>query len=161
MEPIRIDVSRHHWQIPSPGNVLSGYLEGIPSDEEIRQLEEDALKRRAEWKPSEKALALVEQLKVFIGRRIKIQFWNSMMMYDEDEAPTPLEADCEDVVILNIVDRRGDVFPQAYLVIDNIKDREARSSYLTRRESIVDPIANDIVGDFASITGICEVWTVE
>lgn len=156
MKPTKIKVSRYNWQVPSTGNMFSGYLEGSPSDEEIRKCTEETLKARAEWKPSKQAMELFEQLKIFIGYRVKIQFGSPFMFYDEDDRPSPLEADCKDVVILN-VDLRGDVFPQAYLVIDNMSEAASRYN-LTSRERIVDPLADNIVGDFVSISQICELW---
>jgi len=120
----KITISWNFWQVPSPSNVLSGYMVGRPSEEEIRKLEEDALKRRLEWEPNQQAMKLFEDLNVFIGHRVHIQFWDSIMSMLDEEAPPPLEADCKDVVILN-VDMRGDVFPQAYLVIDNIGESKS------------------------------------
>jgi len=155
----KITISWNCWQVPSPSNVLSGYMAGRPSEEEIRKLEEDALKRRLEWKPNQQAMKLFEDLNVFIGHRVHIQFWDSMMSMLDEETPLPLEADCKDVVILN-VDMRGDVFPQAYLLIDNIGESKSSLHYLTRRERITDPLADHVTGQFASLARIYEIWKI-
>ena len=45
-------------------------------------------------------MLLVEKLKAFVGTRVGIQFWDSIMFMLDDEGPFPLEGDCKDVVLL-------------------------------------------------------------
>lgn len=127
--------------MPSADNALDGWIEGNPSEEEKNKAVEEALSKRAGWKPSEEAMQLVEQLKAYIGLRVQIQFWHPFMYWSEVEGPYPLEADCKDVVIL-----QDGEFQQAYLVVDNIQEipmRDGHSSleYLVRRDEILGKLA--------------------
>jgi hypothetical protein len=139
--PDKITVSRNYWKVPSADNALDGWIEGNPSEEEKNKAIEEALSKRADWKPSEEAMQLVEQLKAYIGLRVQIQFWHPFMYWSEVEGPYPLEADCKDVVIL-----QDGEFQQAYLVIDSIQEipmRDGHSSleYLVSRDEILGKLA--------------------
>lgn len=115
--PQRITISTNHWKIPDAEHALDGWLEGRPANAQIEEANDRANRERAVWQPNDEALLLVEQLKTFIGFRVRIQFWDSIMFMLEDEGPFPLEADCTDVAILH-----RDGLPQAYLVINNVRE---------------------------------------
>lgn len=66
--PTKITVTTNHWRVPSAERAFDGWLEGKPSEEERRQCIEEALRKRAGWKPSKEAMELVEQLKAYVGR---------------------------------------------------------------------------------------------
>lgn len=110
----KITISTDHWLVPSVGRALDGWIEGKPSEQEVHQAKAKAIKARAEWKPSKEGLQLVQQLKLFIGSRIQIQFWDSIMLMCEEDGPFPLEADCTDVLLL-----QRDGFLQAFILLNN------------------------------------------
>jgi len=143
----------YSWSVPNPSNVLDGYLEGRPSDEEIRERTENAIKRRAEWKPSEEAMQFFEDVKKYcIGHRVEIllRSFSPFAFFDDedDKRPHPFEAECKDVVILE-----DEEFPQAYLVVDNIFNtcwsESGESPRLTSR--------NYIAGQLVSLADIREL----
>ena len=151
--PQRLTITTNHWKIPDPEHALDGWLEGRPTKAQIEEARERANKEREIWKPNNEALLLVEQLKRFIGLRVRIQFWDSIMLMLEDEGPFPLEGDCTDVVTLH-----RDGFPQAYLVVENL--REIRTSHgfspLGQTEE-----AEGGKGQLAPVSKIYEVWAAE
>ena len=112
-----ITISTNYWRVPSVESAFSGILEGNPTEEQRQQIRDAAITARASWKPNSEALALVEQMKMFIGSRVQIQFWDSCMWLLEEEGPYPCAADCIDVVV-----RNDGAFPQAYLLVKNLKD---------------------------------------
>lgn len=112
----KITISTNHWYVPSVERALDGWFEGKPSEKEIRQAQATAIKERAVWKPTEEGLQLVEQLKAFIGTRVQIQFWISIMSMCDEEGPFPLEGDCKDVLLL-----QQDGFLQAFMALDNFR----------------------------------------
>ena len=151
-KPIKITVNINHWRVPSIERAFDGWLEGKPSEEERRQCIEETLRERAAWKPSKEAMQLLEQLKVYIGHRVQIQFWDPIMYMLDEEGPFPLEADCKDVVLL-----QDGEFLQAYLVVDSIREILTPEGYsplgfLCRRDNIV--------GQLASLSELYEIWTV-
>jgi hypothetical protein len=148
----KITISTNHWYIPSAERALDGWLEGKPSEKEIRQAKATAIKERAAWKPSEEGLQLVEQLKAFIGTRVQIQFWTSIMFMCDEEGPFPLEGDCKDVILL----KQGD-FLQAFMVLDNLRvipkpEGFSPLGFLTTMDGIH--------GQLASLADVYEVWPV-
>jgi len=148
----KITIRTNHWCVPSSENALDGWLEGIPSEKEIRQARVTALKERATWKPSEEGLKLVDQLKEFIGTRVQIQFWTSIMFMCYEMGPFPLEGDCKDVLLL----QQGE-FLQAFMVLDNVRaiptpEGFTPMGYLTT--------VDGLHGQLASLANVCEVWPV-
>src|SRR5205085_1971111 len=63
--------------------------------------------------PSEKAWRQLRDLGAFIDRRVRIQFWDSIMYLLEDEGPCPVLADCRGIILLY-----HEGFLQAYLMLD-------------------------------------------
>ena len=95
-----VTISTNYWRIPAPETALSGWLEGAPTPEERQQVIARAVAARASWKPSSAGMALVERLKDFSGCRIRIQFWDSIMLMLPEEGPFPIEVNCKGVVLL-------------------------------------------------------------
>lgn len=148
----KITIATNPWSIPSPEHAMDGWLEGKPSEEEVRQARAKASRARKAWKPSEEGQQLVEQLKAFAGTRVQIQFWHSIMFMLEDEGPFPLEGDCKDVLVLP----QGE-FLQAFMVLDNIRaiptpEGYTPMSYLTT--------VDGIDGQLAPLANVYEVWPV-
>lgn len=148
----KITIRSNPWRIPSAERAMDGWLEGRPSEREIHQAQAKALKEREAWKPSEEGLRLLEQLKAFIGTRVQIQFWNSIMIMLEEEGPFPLEGDCKDVRLV----QQGE-FLQAFMVLDNLREIPTPEGfspmgYLMR--------VDGIYGQLAPLADICEVWPV-
>ncbi len=148
----KITIRSNPWLIPSAERATDGWLEGKPSEKVVRQLQAKALKERAAWKPSEEGLQLVEQLKAFIGTRVQIQFWDSIMFMLEDEGPCLLEGDCMDVLLL-----QQSEFLQAFIALENLReiptpDGYSPMGYLTT--------VGETRGQLAALAKIYEVWPV-
>ena len=148
----KITISTNHWYVPSPEHALDGWFEGNPSEKMIRQAQAKAMKERATWKPSVEGLQLVEQLKAFIGTRVQIQFWISIMSMCDEEGPFPLEGDCKDVLLM----QQGG-FLQAFMALDNLRvipkpEGFTPMGFLTT--------VDGIYGQLASLADVYEVWPV-
>ena len=148
----KITISTNHWYVPSPEHALDGWFEGKPSEKMIRQARAKAMKERAAWKPSVEGLQLVEQLKTFIGTRVQIQFWISIMSMCDEEGPFPLEGDCKDVLLL----QQGG-FLRAFMALDNLRvipkpEGFTPMGFLTT--------VDGVYGQLASLADVYEVWPV-
>lgn len=121
--PQTLTVNVNPWRVPSIERALDGWLEGTPSEEERLQALTVASQKRADWKPSEEGWKLVDQLKSYVGFRVRIQFWDPIMRL-LDEGPFPLEADCMGVVVL-----QDGEFLQAYIEVTNTVDIPAADGY--------------------------------
>ncbi len=119
-----ITISTNHWLIPSVENAFSGWLEGGPTEEEKAQIIQQALADRASWKPCDEAWQLVEQMKAFIGSKVRVELWSASMWWDDREAPFPFEANCTNVVI-----RQVEGFDQAYLVVANPVEKPTEDGF--------------------------------
>ena len=151
--PDKLTIRTNHWKIPSVEHALAGWLEGRPTEQQKEEARERARDERATWKPGKEAFDLVDQLKAFAGLRVRVQFWDSIMSMLEDEGPYPLEGNCSDVVILS-----RDEFPQAYLVVDNLRevptsDGYSQLGYLEKTESGK--------GRLAPVADISAVWVAD
>ena len=112
-----VTVTTNYWRVPSVGRAFDGWLEGEPTEEERQKVIEETLATRKAWKPSEEAMQLVEQLKPFVGGRVRIQLWDSAMWMREEDGPFPFDADLAGVVLL---EEEG--FLQAYLQLDKVTE---------------------------------------
>ena len=109
-----ITISTNYWLIPSTESAFSLWLEGDVSPQERQAVIEKTLVDRANWKPSEEGMALFEALKIFIGLRVRIEFWDSEMVLFPEEAPFPILADCHGLVLHEV-----EGFTQAFIQISN------------------------------------------
>lgn len=112
-----IIVSHNYWRIPSVERAFSGWLEGQPTEQERRETIQAAIDARKNWKPSQEALQLVEELKVFTGCKVRVQLWDTSMWYHELEGSFPFDAMCGGVDV-----RQEGEFPQAYLMLNEIAE---------------------------------------
>ena len=110
-------VSHNYWRVPSPEGAFDGWLEGEPSADDKRRVIEEAIAERKAWTPSPEAMRLVEQLKAFAGHRVRIQFWNPIMYWCEEEGAYPTEVDCIGVILL-----QDGEFLQAYIQVTDPKE---------------------------------------
>lgn len=147
-----IKISHNPWYVPDPDHALDGWLEGGATKKEISQARAKARKERAAWQPTEEGMQLAEQMKVFIGTRVQIQFWDSCMLACDEEAPYPLEADCKDVLLM----QQGK-FLQAYMVLDNVRAIPTPEGYMPRSYLIA---MGGIPGQLAALANVYEVWPV-
>lgn len=152
LSPQRVTITTNHWKIPDPEQALDGWLEGRPTKNQVQEARDLANKVRSVWKPNDEALQLVEKLKAFIGLRVGIQFWDSIMFMLE-EGPFPLQADCTDVVILH-----RDGFPQAYLVVTNVREIPTPDGYSPLRQI---EKAESGEGGLAPVSNVYDVWAEE
>jgi hypothetical protein len=113
----KIDAPMKHWRVPDMENAFEGRVVGKITAAERSKKSAEIEELRTHWSPSEDAMSLIEVLKSFVGRRMKIQFWDPIMYLLDDEGPNPVLGICEDVVI-----QRDGVFLQAYLVLNGAKE---------------------------------------
>ncbi|MDP9226597.1 MAG: hypothetical protein M3P18_22705 [Actinomycetota bacterium] len=97
----KLTFTRRAWWVPSEGRAFEGWLEGRPTAAQRDDAVARVRRQRAAWKPDAQAWEQLIQLQVFVGRRVKIQFWcGSMWLLAEEEWPVAIEAHCEGVVTL-------------------------------------------------------------
>ena len=128
-----VTIFHNYWRVPSVERTFSGWLEGMPTEEECQRAIAETIAARASWKPSEEAFTQIEQLKVFVGYRVKIQLWDPCMFALEEEGPYPCDADLVDVKVL----QEGG-FLQAFLLVENVveipnADGYSPAEYLQQR----------------------------
>jgi hypothetical protein len=105
------------WRVPSVERAFDGWLEGAPTpDQRAARLAEVARERR-DWVPSEEAWSQLRNLQSFIGRRVRVQFWDKIMFLLDDEGPHPILADCRGIVLL-----RDEGFLQPYMILNRIEE---------------------------------------
>ena len=120
----RVIVRQNHWRVPNPERAFDGWLEGQPSDAERLKIIANAEAARAAWKPSAEGMALVKTLKTFIGQKVQIQFWDSIMNMLEEEGPSPLAATIEGVILLEDGEHL-----QAYMEVSNVAEVPTPDGY--------------------------------
>jgi hypothetical protein len=135
MTESRLKVRFEHraWQIPSEARALEGVVEGAPIESMRNDAIERARRERASWQPDTEAWQQLIELHAFIGKRIRIQFFDpgTMYMLNEDEWPHPVEGDC-----LGIVTLCDDRHLQPFLLLGNPSERPVGgSSGLSRLRS--------------------------
>lgn len=143
---------RRAWLVPSEARALEGYVEGTPTADMRAAAIARARRDRANWKPDTDAWLQLIQLHAFVGKRVRIQFFDgTMYMLDEDEWPDPVEGDCIGVVTLG---EKG--YPQPFLMLQRVANArtggDSRSSYLVRRDSINSILAP--VADFYEVSSL-------
>jgi hypothetical protein len=111
---MKLTFERRAWCVPTEGRALEGWLEGSPTDAQREAALVRARQRRVDWKPDAQAFDQLVQVQGFVGRRVRIQFWDpgTMFLLAEDEWPHPVEATCDGVITL-----MEDGFLQAYLLV--------------------------------------------
>src|SRR4051812_7324631 len=95
------------WRIPGPERATEGWVEGRPTVQQLVDVRAAAGRARETWKPSNEAWQQLVVLHEFIGKHVRLQFWNPIMIMLEDEGPYPLTCDCRGIVTL-----LHDGFPQ-------------------------------------------------
>jgi hypothetical protein len=151
--PEKLTISTNHWKVPSEENALDGVVEGRPTEHQVAEAREQAPQERAVWKPNQEALDLVEKLKTFIGFRVCVQFWDSIMFMLDDEGPYPLEGDCTGVVV-----EPRDGFPQAFLVINNVVEIPTPHGFSAL--SCLEE-SRSVTGQLAPLARLYLVWAVK
>ena len=123
--------------MPSEGRAFEGWLEGRPTDAQRQAAIDRARQQRIAWMPDAQAWDQFIQVQRFVGRQVRIQFWDSGTMYllNDDEWPHPVEALCEGVVTL-----MDDGKLQAFLLLKDPKEMKTGGcsglSYLVERPEI-------------------------
>ena len=144
-------IGTNHWYIPSEENAFDNWLEGAPSPSQREEILKNVAAERKAWKPSQEALDLVETLRTYTGKTVRLEWWESIMNLLEDEGPYPLTAKICDVV----VKKDGD-FLQAYLVLSDVsleptEDGFSPMCYLS---------AKDPTCYFATVNGLYKVTEI-
>jgi len=119
-----VTISTNFWRVPSAARAFESWLEGSPSEEEKSLVIAQAEADRAAWSPSVEAMALVEKLKAFVGQRVTIQLWDSIMFILENEGPFPFSCDLMGVILL----QDGEHL-QAYLEVINVVEQPTPDGY--------------------------------
>ena len=123
-KPETVTIKNNFWRIPSVERAFETVLEGCPTGEQRQKIIEETVTARAAWKPSSAGMLLVEKLKAFVGLRISIQMWDSIMFALENEGPFPFDCDLMGVILL----RDGDHL-QAYLQVANVVEKPTSDGY--------------------------------
>jgi hypothetical protein len=151
----QLTFERRAWCVPSEDRAFEGWLEGRPTEAQRGPLLTRARRRRANWKPDAQALDQLVHLQSFVGRRVRIQFFDpgTMWLLAEDEWPHPIEACCDGVITL--IDG-GHL--QAFLVLRNVGEMKtggcSRLSYLVQRSAVSGSLAP--VADLYEIAAISD-----
>ena len=124
---MKYTIQTAHWRVPSEDRALDGWLEGSPTPEQHAALIAEVARERENWKPNAQAWGQLRDLEDFIGQRVRIQFWDPIMLLLDDEGPNPMVADCRGIAIL-----RDENFLQAYLILDSIEEGPNLSGYSSR-----------------------------
>jgi hypothetical protein len=106
-------VNSNPWTLPGPPN----HFEGKPTPAELECERAAAEAARKTWAPGPEAYALLDSLRAFVGKEVIIQGWDPIMLFLEDEGPSPIRATCEDVIT-----REEDGHVRAYLVVSNPRE---------------------------------------
>lgn len=123
-KPNSVTIATNVWRVPSVERAFETVLEGCPTDEQRQQIIQDTVAARAAWKPCAEGMKLVEQLRAFVGLRVKIQMWDSIMFILDNEAPFPFHCDCLGVILL----QDGEHL-QAYLEVANVVEQPTLDGY--------------------------------
>jgi hypothetical protein len=142
------------WYVPSEGRAFAGWLEGRPTEAQRLATIARVWQQRATWKPNAQAWDQLVQLQTFVGRLVRIQFWDSAMhLLAEDEWAHPIEGHCEGIVTMM---DHGHL--QAFLVLlDPVAVKTGGSSglsYLVERGAINCKLAP--VADLFEIEAVVE-----
>lgn len=106
------------WRVPSPERATEGWVEGRPTDRQIAAAREESVRARAAWRPDDEAWCQLISLQAFVGKHVRLQFWNPIMIMLESEGPSPLTADCRGIVT---IDDGG--FLQPFLLVAGVRER--------------------------------------
>jgi hypothetical protein len=115
---MKYTIETAHWRVPSEARAFEGWLEGSPTPDQRTALLAEVARERENWAPNSEAWSQLRDLERFIGQRVRIQFWDPIILLLEDEGPYPMIADCRGLAIL-----RNERFLQAYLILDRIEER--------------------------------------
>lgn len=148
-----VTIRKNWWRVPSERHVFDGWLEGAPTAEERHEAIEAAEAARAAWKPSPEGMQLVEQLKAFIGCRIRIRFWDSCMWTCDEEAPYPTEADC-----LGVILQQHEGFLQAFLHVKNLKEFPTPEGYSS--QGYFKPQGDVLLVSFADLYEVSKIGNI-
>jgi hypothetical protein len=122
---MRYTIETAHWRVPSDEHAFDGWLEGSPTPDERATILAEVRRKRETWAPSNEAWGQLRDLEHFIGRRVRLKFWDKIMHLLEDEGPYPTLSDCRGIVLL-----RQEGFLQAYLILSRMKELPNSSGYL-------------------------------
>src|SRR5450755_4446286 len=95
----KVTLTRRAWLVPSEGRALKGWVEPTAAQRiavvtRVRQL-------RDAWTPNPTAWDQLIQLQGFVGRQVRIQFWNEVPSPGaDDDWPDPGLGHCEGVITL-------------------------------------------------------------
>ena len=121
-------VQTPYWRVPSEARAFDGWLEGSPTAEQRAARLTEVRRERERWTPSKEAWAQLRDFEFFIGQRIRIQFWDPIMLLLEDEGPYLLIANCRGIALL-----RHEGFLQPYLILDHAQELPNSSGYSPAR----------------------------
>jgi len=85
---MRYTIETAHWRVPSEEHAFDGWLEGSPTPDERATILAEVRRKRETWAPSKEAWGQLRDLEHFIGRRVRLKFWDKIMHLLEDEGRT-------------------------------------------------------------------------
>ena len=123
-----MQIHQAHWRVPSEERAFEEWLEGAPTPAQRETRLAEVRAERDAWVPSRAAHEQLHELQAFVGKRVRVQFWDPIMAMLDDEGPFPLVADCRDIATMV----EGG-FKQAYLLLDNIVEQPDGYGYSPAR----------------------------
>lgn len=153
-----IEITVNQWRIPTEKTAFDTWLEGEPTTAQRAEILADVAVKRAAWKPTPEGLEQVEELRQFVGSRVRIQLWDSCMHLLPDEGPNPFEADLVGVVMMEV-----DGFQQPHLKLSNYFEQHTQNgyspkSYFKEAEGLTLVALADLY-TLTKLSGICHVST--
>jgi hypothetical protein len=148
----KMTIETNYWRIPSKEGAFSGFVEGRLTDEDRLRVIQEAEAARKVWKPTAEALQLIADLKAFVGCRVRLQFWDSIMMWNEIEGPFPCDVDLIGVVVLQV-----DGFPQAFLKVSNVIEVPNEHGYSAKSYFQQRPECLHLLAAVADLYEICKL----
>jgi hypothetical protein len=96
-------------------------MEGKPSEKECKQNRERTAKKRQSWQPSVEALDIFKRLVLLQGKRVKIQLWDVLMLWDEREGTNPFECKLVNAYVKPIQESDRE-FLQLFVELNNLME---------------------------------------
>jgi hypothetical protein len=141
-----------HWRLPSQARAFDGWIEGSPTPEQRATILAEVARERETWTPGQEAWNQLCDLGRFIGQRVRLQFWDRIMLLLEEEGPYPMLADCRGIIVL-----QHEGYLQAYLVVDHTEQLPNASGYSPAKFLSTEMISGLSLAPIAELLEICSI----
>ncbi len=118
-----LTININPWRVPSIETAFDGWWEGQPTEAQRQKVLRETEAARNVWQPSGGAYALTEDLRMFIGSKVRVQMWDCVMVM-LNEGPNPFVANCTGIVLQAVGG-----FLQAFVEVSEAKEIETPDGY--------------------------------